>query len=109
MERCWRSDPSLRSTRSSAIDALEHYKLPRSIRRDRQRLKIYLDTAYKPATEDFCQKVIVPALERLRSIIVIATPGAYEARAEGERNWIERMAMDLKGNEAVTFQAAEPI
>jgi hypothetical protein len=77
-------------------DALEHYKLPRSIRRDRQRLKIYLDTAYERATEDFYENVILPALKRSRSIIVIATLGAYEARADGQRNWIEREIEDFR-------------
>lgn len=54
------------------------------------RLSVYLDTIYAQATEDFFQRVVVPALEASQYLIVVATRSVLEAaRAEGtQSDWV---------------------
>jgi WD40 repeat protein len=55
-----------------------------------ERLNIYLDTIYETAEEDFFQNTIRPSLEQSGFLIVVQTPGALVARADGKQNWVAR-------------------
>jgi WD40 repeat protein len=72
-------------------DNLIRYHLPRSFEeRSKVRLRVYKDTEYERATDDFWQNTILPALLKSKYLGVVATPGALEPRADGQPNWLER-------------------
>ncbi|HET6975589.1 MAG TPA: WD40 repeat domain-containing protein [Pyrinomonadaceae bacterium] len=67
------------------------YRLPKALQKsDHPTLKIYLDTIYERATEDFFVKNIVPSLKQSRILIVVATPDALLLRSDGTPNWLQR-------------------
>lgn len=71
--------------------ALLRYKLPPELRSEsRGKLRVYLDTVYEKATEDFFTKNIEPALKSSRYLIVVATPDSLKPRSDGRPNWVER-------------------
>lgn len=72
---------------------LRGFRLPVPLQtndRRRQPLKIYLDTIYERAEEDFFENTIKPALRESEHLIVVQTPGARQRRSDGSRNWVER-------------------
>lgn len=75
---------------------LQAYRLPRPLRRDASPLRIFLDTAYERASEDFYERNIGPALQASRYLIVIATPESLRPRADGSANWVEREIADFR-------------
>jgi len=67
------------------------YHLPPSFgKRAQVRLRVYQDTTYAKATEDFWQNSILPALSSSRYLAVVATPGALDPRADSEPSWMDR-------------------
>lgn len=52
--------------------------------------KVFLDTAYERAGDDFLNDKIAPSLARARYLIVVSTPDAFEARSDGQPNWLVR-------------------
>ncbi|UFW51097.1 MULTISPECIES: hypothetical protein [Bradyrhizobium] len=69
---------------------LQDYRPPPSLRgRQPQPLKLYLDTIYEQATNDFFEKVTLPALLASRHLIVVATPDAVDRGTE-RNDWIRR-------------------
>jgi WD40 repeat protein len=72
-------------------EKLVTYRLPRAFGdRSKVRLRVYQDTAYERATEDFWKNIVLPALQSSRYLGVVATPGALELRTDGQPNWVER-------------------
>jgi len=72
-------------------DRLVRYSLPRSFGvRSSKKLRVYLDTAYERATQDFWDDTILPALQKSNHFCVVATPGAAEPGVDGQANWVER-------------------
>src|SRR5581483_1914306 len=69
---------------------LQEYILPTKIAQGRKKLRIYLDTAFERANEDFWANNIEPALRNSRYLVVVATPATLRRRADGEQNWVER-------------------
>lgn len=74
---------------------LQDYKLPPKLAEGRKKLRIYQDTAYERATEDFWANNIEPALKASRYLVVVATPDALKLRIAGSyegscQNWVER-------------------
>jgi WD40 repeat protein len=55
-----------------------------------ERNRYFLDTAHAKANEDFWNSNIEPALQRSKYLIVISSPTAFEARADGSENWVAR-------------------
>lgn len=69
---------------------LQDYRPPPSLRdRQPQPLKLYLDTIYEQATNDFFEKVTLPALLASRHLIIVATPDAIDRGAD-RNDWIRR-------------------
>ncbi len=69
---------------------LQDFRAPRSLKsRQPGNLKIYLDTIYEQATNDFFEKVTLPALLASRYLIVVATPDAVDRGAD-RNDWIRR-------------------
>ena len=68
---------------------LQDYRLPRSLSAKRK-LRVYLDTAFERANEDFWTNNIEPALKSSRNLIVIATPDTLRRQTTGQPNWVER-------------------
>lgn len=60
----------------------------------RKRLRVFLDTVYERGAADFYENNILPALERARFLIVLATPDAI-LRA-GTDDWIAREIADFR-------------
>lgn len=74
--------------------ALESYRAPRRLAAAQgKRLKVYLDTAYERATNDFYAGTIRPALLAARFLIVISTPDAVRRRSA--EDWIVREVEDF--------------
>lgn len=72
-------------------EKLVTYRLPRLLgERSKVRLRVYQDTAYERATEDFWENTVLPALQASRYLGVVVTPGALEPRTDGQANWVER-------------------
>jgi WD40 repeat protein len=70
---------------------LQSYTMPKPLRGERpKKLKIYLDTVYERATEDFFELNIKPSLERSRFLLIVSTPDALRARPDGTPNWVHR-------------------
>jgi hypothetical protein len=69
---------------------LQDYTLPSKIAAGRNKLRVYLDTAFERANEDFWANNIEPALRASRYLVVVATPDTLRPRADGEQNWVER-------------------
>jgi WD40 repeat protein len=69
---------------------LQDYKLPPKIAEGRRKLRVYLDTAFERANEDFWANNIEPALRTSRYLVVVATPDTLQPRADGDQNWVER-------------------
>ena len=69
---------------------LQDFRAPRPLR-DRQAwpLKIYLDTIYEQATNDFFERMTLPALLASRHLIVVATPDAVDRGAD-RNDWMRR-------------------
>ncbi len=63
------------------------YRLPTAFDETR-RLKIYLDTSYERATQDFFKETLAPALRESRFLIVVVTPSMFSPRKEGSKDWI---------------------
>jgi WD40 repeat protein len=53
-------------------------------------LRIYFDTIYERATNDFFERTIKPALAQSAHLIVVRTPAALLRRSDGQPNWVER-------------------
>lgn len=53
---------------------LQDYRLPPSLSAQRKKLRVYLDTAFERANEDFWTHNIEPALKSSCNLIVIASP-----------------------------------
>jgi hypothetical protein len=70
--------------------ALQSYRLPKEFVGGEQRLRIYIDTSYERANEDFWRNNIEPALKRSLYLIVVLTPTSSFARGDGTQNWLER-------------------
>src|SRR4051794_4129690 len=71
--------------------ALLDFRFPRGFDdAPRRRLAVYLDTIYERATNDFFEETIQPALRTSAHLIVVRTPRAIQARADGQPNWVER-------------------
>jgi hypothetical protein len=70
---------------------LQTFSLPKPLRGESpKKLKVYLDTVYERATEDFFEKNIEPALTQSRFLIVVSTPDALRPRPDGTPNWVHR-------------------
>ena len=54
------------------------------------KLRVYLDTIYERATDDFFEKNIKPNLDHSKHLILICTADAFIARADGKANWVMR-------------------
>ena len=66
---------------------LQKYRLPVQLGEERKKtLKIYLDTAFERATEDFWKNSIEPALQRSRFLIVVCTESLNQPRMDGTKN-----------------------
>ena len=77
--------------------ALKTYRLPPPLRQgETPPLRIFLDTAYERASEDFYERNIKPALQTSRYLIVVATPDSLKPRADGGPNWVEREIADFR-------------
>ncbi len=69
---------------------LQEYKPPRPLRdRRREKLKVYLDTIYEQGTNDFFEKVTLPALLASKHLVVVLTKDAVD-RGPGVNDWIRR-------------------
>jgi WD40 repeat protein len=55
-----------------------------------RRVAYFLDTSYQLANEDFWTANIEPALRQSQYLIVISSPSALQARADGSDNWVAR-------------------
>jgi len=55
-----------------------------------RRVAYFLDTSYQTASEDFWTANIEPALRESEHLIVISSPSALQARADGSDNWVAR-------------------
>ena len=67
------------------------YSLPKPLLKgERRKLRVYLDTVYERATEDFFSQNIEPSLRQSRFLIVVSTPGALAPRPDGSPNWVHR-------------------
>jgi WD40 repeat protein len=51
-------------------------------------LDIYLDKIYERVEDDFFEKTIKPALANSKYLVVVQTPGAVDARKDGQKNWV---------------------
>ncbi|HEY6969913.1 MAG TPA: TIR domain-containing protein [Candidatus Angelobacter sp.] len=70
---------------------LQTYKLPKALAQERQGpLRVYIDTTFERANDDFWKQNIEPALQRSRFLIVVVTPASLLARSDGQPNWVER-------------------
>ena len=70
---------------------LLQYRAPKPLSTDYGvKLRVYLDTIYERATYDFFKKNIKPSLAQSKHLIVICTPDALKARADGTPNWVTR-------------------
>src|SRR6478609_6569868 len=79
------------STISSWLrNTLQSYKLPTALAAGRNNLRIYLDTAFERANEDFWANNIEPSLRKSRYLIVIATLDTLRPRSDGQQNWVQR-------------------
>ena len=56
----------------------------------KSRPKVFLDTVYEKAGEDFWQHHIVPSLKNSYYLIVISTPDVFQRRSDGSENWVVR-------------------
>lgn len=66
------------------------YRIPRSFGTcSKAHLRVYQDTTYERATEDFWQNTILPSLSSSRYLAVVA-PGALDPRANAEPSWMGR-------------------
>lgn len=69
---------------------LENFRPPKRLRgRLKQKLRVYLDTAYERATNDFFEQNIKPALLASRYLVVLASPAAV-TRENQANDWIWR-------------------
>ncbi|PPE81524.1 hypothetical protein C3941_02100 [Kaistia algarum] len=66
------------------------YRPPRSLRsRVSRRPQVYIDTTYERATDDFFERVTLPALRTSKYLIVLVTPDSAD-RGPGQQDWIRR-------------------
>ena len=75
--------------------ALQDFRAPKSLRNSLTPLRVYLDTIYERATNDFYERVIRPALLESRYLIVVATPEAVD-RGPDKVDWIRREIHDFE-------------
>jgi hypothetical protein len=100
---------------------LQRFRLPLEILRElppekqelhKRRPRVWLDTSYEKANDDFLVKKIFPALENSAHLIVVCTPLALEkiSRKDGkaQENWLAREVDHFLGSEAAD-QASRPI
>ena len=71
-------------------DQLKKYRLPDQIRSGTAPLRVYLDSAYEAATQDFFDSNIAPALRASRYLVVVSTPDALKPNRDGSPNWVVR-------------------
>jgi hypothetical protein len=69
---------------------LQNYVLAAELATGRKKLRLYLDTAFERANENFWTNNIEPALRSSQYLIVIATPDSMRPRSNGLQNWVER-------------------
>lgn len=82
-----RSDGALAARRIRRL--LQDYRPPRDVPNPVGKLRVYLDTIYERATNDFFDRVTLPALMSSRYLIVVATPDAA-ARDPRTNDWMRR-------------------
>jgi hypothetical protein len=75
--------------------ALQDFRPPKALRGKARPLKIYVDTIYERATQDFYEKVTRPARLASRHLLVVATPGAAD-RGPAHEDWIRREIQDFE-------------
>ena len=91
---------------------LQSFRPPKRLRdRYAKNLRVYLDTAYERATNDFFEQSIRPALLASRHLVVLASPGAV-ARADKANDWVWREIAEFErgpnaGNVLVVRVAGE--
>src|SRR5262245_983666 len=69
---------------------LQDYRLPASLEQERKPLRVYLDTTYEQANEDFWVNNLQPALRQSRFLIVVISPSVFKQNADQNTNWVER-------------------
>lgn len=82
-----RSDGALAARRIRRL--LQDYRPPRDVPNPVGKLRVYLDTIYERATNDFFERVTLPALMSSRYLVVVATPDAA-ARDPRTNDWMRR-------------------
>lgn len=82
-----RSDGAFAARRIRRL--LQDYRPPRDIPTKVGKLRVYLDTIYERATNDFFERVTLPALMSSRHLVVVATPDAAP-RDPGTNDWMRR-------------------
>ena len=100
---------------------LQRFRLPpeilQGLARDKQELhdrgpRIWLDTSYEKANDDFLIKKIFPALDRSERLIVVCTPSALERLSsrdgKAQDNWLVREVDHFLGS-ALADSSGRPI
>jgi WD40 repeat protein len=83
----WLRDRLLRYALPDEVrDALDERAAPDARRAPR----VFLDSVYEKAGDDFWRDKIVPNLDRSRHLIVVCTPDVFERRNDGQPNWAVR-------------------
>jgi hypothetical protein len=90
-----RSDGAVAARRIRRL--LQDYRPPRELRvHPITKLRVYLDTIYERATNDFFERVTLPALLASRHLVVIATPDAAN-REPAMNDWMRREIEEFEG------------
>src|SRR5262245_1006024 len=90
-----RSDGAVAARRTRRL--LQDYRPPRELKvHPVARLRVYLDTIYERATNDFFERVTLPALMASRNLVVIATPDAAN-RDPARKDWMRREIEAFEG------------
>lgn len=93
---CYRRSDGARAARRIRR-LLQDYRLPRELRhRSVAKLRVYLDTIYEQATNDFFEGVTLPALISSRHLVVVATPDAAN-RDPTSNDWMRREIEAFEG------------
>lgn len=70
---------------------LLQYRPPQPLSKDYSaNLRVYLDTIYERATDDFFENNIKPSLAESKHLILVCTPSAFTRRPDGGPSWVER-------------------
>jgi WD40 repeat protein len=76
---------------NSLRQRLVQYRAPEALRaQSGTKLRVFVDTMYERATDDFFEKNIKPNLRRSRYLILFCTPAAFTPRPDGSPSWVER-------------------